>query len=207
MPGRVAESAAPAASACPACGQALRSTLACLACGRLLEEGADADHFARLGAPRSPVIDRAALEQAYIRLSRLLHPDFHGGSSELLRERANRSSALLNEAWSVLTDDQERAEYLLERLDPGVLERNKTLPPALLMQAMELSEEVEAALAARDAAGRQALAARVRDEMATRAATLGDPARWQQPDTATLARLLHEQRVFRRILRDAGEAP
>jgi Fe-S protein assembly co-chaperone HscB len=202
----VAKTTAPPAALCPICRQPTRSTLACLACGRLLDEVPDADHFARLGAPRSPRLDRAALESAYIRLSRLLHPDFHGGDSEQQRGLANRNSALLNEAWSVLTDDQERGEYLLELLDPGVLERNKTLPPAFLAQAMELSEEIEDAQAGDDQRAAAAIIARVRAAMAEHAATLDDPAGWQAPDTARLARLLHEQRVYRRILRDAGAA-
>lgn len=202
----MAKTVAPAAAVCPACRQPPRSTLACLACGRLLDEGPGADHFARLGAPRSPRVDRAALESAYIRLSRLLHPDFHGGESEGQRGLANRSSALLNEAWSVLTDDQGRYEYLVELLDPGALERNKALPPAFLGQAMELSEELEDVLAGDDQRAAAGITARVRAAMAERAATLDDPANWQAPDTARLARLLHEQRVYRRILRDAGAA-
>ena len=191
---------------CPACGQPLRSTLACLACGRVLEEGPGADHFARLGAPRSPRVDRRELEACYLRLSRLLHPDFHGGGSDELRELANRNSALLNEAYAVLSDDQERAEYLLERLDPGALERNKSLATAFLSEALELSEDLQAAAAADDPRTAAAVVARVRAPMTERAAALDDPAGWQAGDTARLARLLHEQRVYGRILRDAGAA-
>ena len=202
----MADTAASAAAVCPACGKPPRSTLACLACGRLLEEPGDADHFARLGAPRSPRVDRAALEAAYIRLSRLLHPDFHGGEGEAALERANRGSALLNEAWSVLTDDQARHEYLLELLDPGALERHKVLPPAFLAEALELSEELESAQSADDARAAAAVVGRVREAMAVREAVLDDPATWGAGDTARIARLLHEQRVDGRILRDAGAA-
>jgi len=202
----VSRIAAPAAVPCPACGSALRSTLACPACGRLLEEPAAGDHFARLGAPRSPRVDRQALEDTYIRLSRLLHPDFHGGAGEAQRELANRNSALLNEAWRVLTDDQERLEYLLEQIDPGALERSKRLSPEFLAEAMELSEELEQAAAGGDARAMATLVARVRAAMAERATELDDPARWQPADGARLGRLLHEQRVYRRILRDAGAA-
>lgn len=202
----MAQTAAPPAALCPACRQPLTSTLACLACGQLLDEGPQADHFARLGVPRAPRPDRAALERSYIRLSRLLHPDFHGGDTDTQRELANHNSALLNEAWRVLTDDQERDEYLLERLDPGALERHKALPPAFLGEAMELSEALESAQAGGDAAAAESIVARVRAAMAAHAGELGEPARWQQPDTAHLARLLHEQRVYRRILRDAGAA-
>lgn len=202
----MAETAASAAAVCPACGQTPRSTLACLACGRLLDEPADADHFARLGAPRSPHVDRDALEAAYIRLSRLLHPDFHGGEGEAALERANRGSALLNEAWSVLTDAPSRREYLLELLDPGALERHKVLTPAFLSEALELSEELEDSQRGEDPRAAAAVVERVRQAMRERDSVLDQPSAWSAPDTARLARLLHEQRVYRRILRDAGVA-
>src|SRR4029453_13197093 len=145
------------------------------------------------GPPRPPRLAPRALEASYIRLSRLLHPDFHGSEGEEALERANRGSALLNEAWSVLTDDQARHEYLLELTDPGALERNKTLPPAFLAEAMELSEDLESAQTNEDLRAAAAIVARVRAAMEQRAATLDDPESWRAPDTARLARLLHEQ--------------
>jgi molecular chaperone HscB len=190
------------ARACPGCGAPAKSTLACLACGCVLAEPADSDHFARLGVPAAIDVDPDLLETQYLRLSRALHPDFHGAADEPAREHANRNSALLNEAYRVLTDAHERAEYLLERIEPGALERWKTLPPNFLMQAMELSEAVEDARAA-DAGGLSALADRLRDDVAARARELADPASWAAPDTRRLATLLHEQRTLRRILRDA----
>lgn len=187
---------------CPACGAALESTLACLACGRVLIESEQADHYSRLGLPASVDVDADRMETQYLRLSRALHPDFHGASDDATRALANHNSALLNEARRVLADEQERGEYLLGRIDAGALERAKTLAPAFLMQAMDLSEAVEGASGS-DADALARLAEGIRQEIAARAAVLSDTAAWSTLDTQRLATLLHEQRVLRRILRDA----
>jgi molecular chaperone HscB len=200
----MARAASPPA-ACPRCGAALQSTLACLACGALLDEPAGATLFQRLGLPASADLDAAAAERTYLRLSRALHPDFHGGADEAATDRANAATAALNEAWSVLSDPASRAEYLLELLEPGVLERSKQLSPAFLGRAMELSEEAEAA--ARDPVAAARLRARVAAEADARLAAVLAPAAWEAPDTRRLATALHELRVLRRVLRDLGKPP
>jgi len=193
-----------ALAACPNCGAGLQSSLACLACGALLDEAAGASHFQRLGLPPAANVDLQAAERNYLRLSRALHPDFHGGEGEAARERANAASARLNEAWSVISNPPERAEYLLELLEPGVMDRTKQLSPAFLAEAMELSEEVEGAGA--DPAATERLRARVRADADARLAAILQPAAWTQPDTHKLATALHELRVVRRVLRDLGAA-
>ncbi|MGQ0554090.1 MAG: DnaJ domain-containing protein [Planctomycetota bacterium] len=187
---------------CPQCGQQPLSSLACLACGAVLEEPADATHYQRLGLPAEVVLDAAALERNYLRLSRALHPDFHGAADEPLRERVNRHSAHLNEAHGILADEQERAEYLLTLRDPQALERWKALAPAFLAEAMEVSEEVEQARGPEQLAARQALAQRAQSELARRRAALREPAVWNPLDARQVATWLHEARVWLRILRD-----
>ncbi len=192
--------------ACPACGRPTVSSLACLACGRLLEEPAGATHFQRLGlAPPGPC-DRSALEAAYLKLSRLLHPDFHGGADKASRALALRNSALLNEAHATLADAEARAEYRLGLHDAGALQRWKDLPPAFLVAAMETSEEVEAAARAGDRPALARIVDDVRRRIDERLARLADERSWTTPDARALATLLHELRVFRRILRDAEKA-
>jgi molecular chaperone HscB len=191
--------------ACPRCGKPPASTLACLDCGHVLAEPGGANHFARLGLPAAIDVDERLLEANYLRLSRALHPDFHGGADEATRQVANRNSSLLNEAFQALSDEQARAEYLLELVDPGALDRAKTLAPGFLMEAMELSESVAEARGA-DAAALSALVARVREDIAKRRDVVAAPASWSDPDTQRLATLLHEQRVLRRVLRDAEGA-
>jgi len=189
-------------SSCPGCGEPLLSTLACLACGSVLDEPADADHYTRLGLVPEDPFDPDAVETRYLQLSRALHPDFHSNADPADRERANRNSALLNEALNTLTDDTARAEYRLGLVDSEALERHKQLDPTFLMEAMELSEEAEGC----DAATRDRLGGQVRGEIARRSARLAEKGAWSPPDTAVLAVLLHELRVYKRILRDLETA-
>jgi molecular chaperone HscB len=187
---------------CPRCGAASSSSLACLACGRVLQEASGASHYTRLGIAPRPDIDPGALETTYLRISRVLHPDFHGGSDDALRELALRNSALLNEAFSVLNDPQLRAEYLLGLHDAEALERCKQLDPAFLIESMELSEAIEEAGTRADRAALARHGEHVRAEIEVRAAAVADLAAWNEPDTKRLATSLHELRVLRRILRD-----
>jgi molecular chaperone HscB len=165
---------------------------------------AEVTHFERLGVPAAPDVDLALAERNYLRLSRTLHPDFQPAGDEAAAERANDATARLNEAWSVISDPEARAEYLLELRDPGAMDRAKTLSPAFLAEAMELSEEAEAA--AKDPAAAAVLRARVQADTDARLVAVLRPAAWVQPDTRRLATTLHELRVLRRVLRDLGAA-
>jgi len=165
---------------------------------------AEVSHFERLGVPAAPDVDLALAERNYLRLSRALHPDFQAPGDEAAAERANDATARLNEAWSVISDPEARAEYLLELRDPGVMDRAKTLSPAFLAEAMELSEEAEAAQ--RNPAAAAALRRRVQADAETRLASVLAPAAWAAADTRRLATELHELRVLRRVLRDLGSA-
>lgn len=231
------------ARACPHCGATAGSTLACFACGKLLEESADAHHFARLGVTPLEALDEDKLEANYLRLSRLLHPDFQGSSDAATQALAVSHSATLNHAYRTLRDEQARHEYLLELLEPGALEKHKQLDPAFLMEAMEVNEELEQAHEDGCADTVNRIASMARDEIDERmqnvaaacsatferiAADEGhaphaDPeaaadtsptprhgdelagaprpisAHWDSEEIATL---LHQARVYRRILRD-----
>jgi molecular chaperone HscB len=163
---------------------------------------ADLNHFERLGVPAAPDVDMELAERNYLRLSREIHPDFQRAGDEAAAEHANEASARLNEAWAVISDPAARAEYLLELQDPGVMDRSKTLSPAFLGEAMDLSEEAEAARRNPQAATR--LRMQVQADVSARLAEVLDPAAWHDPDTGRLAVALHEIRVLQRVLRDLG---
>ena len=169
--------------------------------------GKQSDAYRRLGLPPTLDVDADALEARYLALSRLLHPDHQSARDDAQRARALTNSARLNEAYRLLSDAGRRAEHLVNRLDPDALERNKALDPAFLMESMELSEEAEAARDGGDAATLQRLVADVTAAMDARREELAAGLRHDTPDPDRLAVLLHELKVFARILRDTDGQP
>ena len=106
------------------------------------------DAFERLGLPRRFSLDPAALEAAYLAQSRAVHPDFaHAGGDTTASES---ESAAVNEAHATLVDPFRRAEHLLALLGGPPATEVTDIPPAFLMEMMELREAAEGA----DAAGK-----------------------------------------------------
>lgn len=73
------------------------------------------DYFALLGLERSPVMDVAAVDLAYARRAREVHPDRVGGSGEGMAE--------LNLARKTLTHPASRIAHYLELLGHPLVER------------------------------------------------------------------------------------
>ena len=89
-------------------------------------------------------IDLKNLKQVYLKLSRLYHPDFSTQDSEEIQEENLRMSALVNEAYKVLENEDLRLEYILNinnLLDET--ENRKLLPQSFLIEMMELNEELQ----------------------------------------------------------------
>ncbi|HET8759703.1 MAG TPA: DnaJ domain-containing protein [Nitrospiria bacterium] len=99
------------------------------------------DYFAVFGLPRHLSIDAAALEAAYHRLSREVHPDFHLTKPADERERLLARSALVNQAYRTLRDFHARVEYLVE-LEGGDALKPKA-PPELLEDVLEVQDLLE----------------------------------------------------------------
>jgi Fe-S protein assembly co-chaperone HscB len=109
-------------------------------------------HFERFGLKPSMDLDLEALETRYMELSRSLHPDRLVGKSAKLQSRALVLSSALNDAYRTLQSERLRAEHLLVHVHRGPSsETDKTTPPALLLEMMDLHESVEAAHEAGDA--------------------------------------------------------
>ena len=106
------------------------------------------DAFERLGLPRRFSVDLAALEQAYLTQSRAVHPDFHTLGTGGERAASEAASAAVNEAYTTLKDPFRRAEHLLALLGGPSAADLKEIPPAFLMEMMDLREEIEGATAA-----------------------------------------------------------
>lgn len=118
------------------------------------------DYFELFDLAPAFSVDRAALDKKYRKLQALLHPDRHAASGEGQRRVALRQSALVNEAYGVLTDDCARAAHLLRlrrvELDE---ERDTTRDAAFLAGQMELRERLHDVAERADGAGARRLAA------------------------------------------------
>jgi len=101
-------------------------------------------HFECLGLPRRFAIDLAAMEREYLSRSRELHPDFHQLGADSERRASLELSSALNEAYGVLRDSFKRADYLLMLQGGPSAAELKGMPPAFLMEMLEIREEIEA---------------------------------------------------------------
>ena len=110
------------------------------------------DHFARFGLPRRYSIDRKALEAAYERLTLAHHPDFYATAPAAQRAQAERTAAEVNAGYRVLSDDFERAGYLLGLVAGGRKLDPNSLAPEFLSEMFDLQEHAEALLAENDLA-------------------------------------------------------
>jgi molecular chaperone HscB len=104
------------------------------------------DYFEFLGLPRNLAIDAKDLEKRFYALSRELHPDLHSRKSPAERERAEESTAVLNDAYRTLREPVARAEYLLKLKGFDIGEQTtKDVPPELLEEVFELNMALEEA--------------------------------------------------------------
>lgn len=92
-------------------------------------------------------LDRATIDRAFLARAVSVHPDLAGGEAE-----AEAISAQLNDAKRALLDPETRANVLLARLGGPPADKEKSLPPSLLMEVMEAREGVDAARASGDSA-------------------------------------------------------
>src|SRR6187399_144814 len=130
-------------TACPRCKAPLEAPLACSACGTLLAAPDDASPFAIFGLPVAYALDHADLRRRLLRFSRLTHPDFFATQDAASRALAERNTALLNRAHAVLSDDVERAEWIVDAAAGLAIEKERAMPPEFLLEVLEWNEALE----------------------------------------------------------------
>ncbi len=84
----------------------------------------------------------SALKARFFSLSRQFHPDFHSQSEESLKMEMLEKSSQLNKAWKVFQDPDETLKYVLQLKGLLVEEEKYSLPPAFLMEMLEINEQV-----------------------------------------------------------------
>jgi molecular chaperone HscB len=140
---------------CWSCQRAVASGVTCPSCGAILPPDLKADHFAVLGVERRYDVDPSDLEARYRELTRKFHPDRFAKADPQARRASLQRSVQLNEAWRTLKDPIKRAEYLVSSSGVAIA---GAVPPALLMETLELREELGDARAAGDDRKVQAMA-------------------------------------------------
>jgi molecular chaperone HscB len=98
------------------------------------------NYFELFGFPVGFYIDQPTLNKTYIQLQKKYHPDFHGQDSEEERAEALEQSSMVNKAYRTFKSPELTMQYFLQL--KGLIEEGEAykLPPAFLMEVMELNE-------------------------------------------------------------------
>jgi molecular chaperone HscB len=131
--------------ACPSCGAELETPLGCARCGGVFTPEPAPSPFEALGLAVTFEVDPKELRRRLLRASRVVHPDYHGSSTPEVRARAERASALLNEAHELLADPARRADWIVRSLGGPTESEQREMPRAFLMEVLEWNEALEAA--------------------------------------------------------------
>lgn len=99
------------------------------------------NYFELFDIPISLRVDKSKLAQTYFELQKRFHPDFFAQGTEYEQAEALEQSARVNQALKIFRNEDETIKYVLQL--KGLLEEEEKyqLPPAFLMEMMELNEE------------------------------------------------------------------
>ncbi|MCF6437212.1 MULTISPECIES: co-chaperone HscB [Pseudoalteromonas] len=101
-------------------------------------------YFELFDIPVDYNVDLKKINQHYLELQRVVHPDRFAGKSEREKLLAVQKTAEINDALAVLKHPVKRAEYMLSERGVDIRAEQQTLQdPMFLMQQMELREALE----------------------------------------------------------------
>lgn len=98
------------------------------------------NYFDLFDIPVQLRVDASSLKQKFFALSRQFHPDYFAGAGEAEKSEALDKSAILNKAWKTFQQPDATIKYVLE--EKGLLEEEEKyeLPPAFLLEVLEVNE-------------------------------------------------------------------
>ena len=137
-------------TSCQSCGDSLISPLFCFSCNSLQTVSDDIDHFEVMGLPHCFEIDSEELENLYQRLTLEMHPDFFGAAPEEQKRLSEKSSVMLNAAYSTLREPASRAGYLLSLFAKGKNLQTDKLPEGFLQDMFIFQESLDEILESGD---------------------------------------------------------
>ena len=139
-------------TACWSCGSEMSSGRPfCDTCGKVQAPVSSMTYFDVFGLPRKLALDLSALERAFYKLSRKLHPDVYAQACAKEQQWSLEQTSLLNDAYRTLKNPISRTEYLL-RLEGVEMEQDKAaadgkkeprVPADLLEEVFELNMQLE----------------------------------------------------------------
>ena len=100
------------------------------------------NYFELFELPVSFKTDKTKLAKKYFELQKKYHPDFFVNGTEHEQAEALEISSQLNKALQVLKNEEKTIKYVLQLKQLLVDEEKYQLPPAFLMEMMELNEEL-----------------------------------------------------------------
>ncbi|MEM7624715.1 MAG: Fe-S protein assembly co-chaperone HscB [Planctomycetota bacterium] len=157
------------------------------------------DPFALLGLPPRFDLDQAELQQRFLAASSENHPDRF--TDPLDQADAAERSAAINHAHQTLADPESRARALLAlHGDADEADTDAALPPALLMEVMEIREEMEQAIAGDDHATLARLRTWAHEKRDEHVAELASRFAASPVDATTVRRVLNALRYVQRML-------
>jgi molecular chaperone HscB len=110
------------------------------------------NHFELFGLAPAFALEAEALERSYRKIQSEVHPDRFAHAGEAERRASLQWTTRVNEAYRTLKDPVQRAKHILDLHGVDVaFETDTRMPADFLMQQLELREELERAVASKDA--------------------------------------------------------
>ena len=99
-------------------------------------------YFELFQIPVQLKVDTGFLSKRFFELSKKHHPDYFANENEEVQAEALEKSALLNKAWKTFQNPDATIKYVL--MEKGLLEEEEKyeLPPAFLMEVLEINEQL-----------------------------------------------------------------
>jgi molecular chaperone HscB len=100
------------------------------------------NHFELFDIPVSLKVDKNILAKKYFELQKKYHPDFFIQATDEEQADALEKSSQINKALKILKNEDETIKYVLQLKELLAEDEKYQLPPAFLMEVMELNEEL-----------------------------------------------------------------
>lgn len=100
------------------------------------------NYFELFDIPVQLQVDKTLLTKKFFELSRKYHPDYFANDDSTVQEEALEKSALLNKAWKTFQNPDETIKYVLQLKGLLQEEEKYELPPAFLMDVMDINEQL-----------------------------------------------------------------